>query len=137
MDIIMTRECIGRLIEAGIGYEDALALRRAAMTLHAWFEGECGNSNDYASWAIERDEETDKPFMVRHPHDGKTYRYGLPDREKGARKRVAKIISKYPDMQAYVQTDPRGAPLYIVRANDVPEGQDVGCYYNRGIAVYK
>jgi hypothetical protein len=40
-------------------------------------------------------------------------------------------------MQAYVQGDPRGASLYIIRQGDVPEGQDVDSYYNRGIAVYK
>lgn len=39
-------------------------------------------------------------------------------------------------VSAYVQTDPRGAALYILRPEDVPEGQDVGSYYTRGICVY-
>ena len=35
--------------------EQAATLRRAEMTLHRWAELECGDGNDYASWAIERD----------------------------------------------------------------------------------
>src|SRR5215471_2009159 len=52
----MTRhmECIGYLMKAGISYEHALTLRRCAMTLHRWFELECGDGNDHGSWAIER-----------------------------------------------------------------------------------
>jgi hypothetical protein len=34
--------------------QDAVQLRRIAMTLHRWRELECGNSNNYASWAIVR-----------------------------------------------------------------------------------
>lgn len=36
----------------------------------------------------------------------------------------------------YIQTDPRGAALYIIRPGDVPDGRDVGSYYDRGLAVY-
>lgn len=36
----------------------------------------------------------------------------------------------------YVQTDPRGAALYILRPGDVPEGADPSACYNRGICVY-
>ena len=35
----------------------------------------------------------------------------------------------------YVQGDPRGAPLYLIFPGDVPEGQDVGSYYSRGLCV--
>jgi hypothetical protein len=37
---------------------------------------------------------------------------------------------------SYIQTDPRGAALYIIRPGDVPEGKSVESYYNRGICVY-
>lgn len=40
------------------------------------------------------------------------------------------------NVSAYVQTDPRGAALYIIRPGDVPDGQDVRSYYSRGICVY-
>ena len=36
----------------------------------------------------------------------------------------------------YIQSDPRGAALYIIRPGDVPEGADVASCYNRGICVY-
>lgn len=36
----------------------------------------------------------------------------------------------------YVQTDPRGVSLYILRPGDVPEGKDSDAYYTRGICIY-
>lgn len=116
---------------AGIAMDDAFALRRCAMTLHRWHEGECGDSNEYSSWAIERDEATGKTYRAVYPHTGKSYRVAIPDREKGARKRVAKIIARYPGLSAYVQTDPRGAALFILPPGVTEEN------YNRGIAVYR
>lgn len=129
----MNRETIDmlrRLESAGVEWDDAEALRRISMTLHAWHEGECGN--DYG--CIERDEETGKAY-TRHSYSGK--RYPIADRETGALKRLAKLMAKYPTLSYYVQGDPRGASLYILRPGDIPEGKDVAAYYNRGIAVYK
>ena len=112
------------------------------MTLQRWFELECGDGNTHGSWAIERDETTEKPYMVHHHYQhgrGKDYtsRTPIPDRETGARKRIASIMARYPGMSAYVQTDPRGCALYVLRAGDIPEGQDPDCYYSRGLPVYK
>ena len=139
-------ELIARLEKMGFTYDEANALRRIEMTLRRWFELECGNGNDYSSWAIERDEETDKPFMVTHPHTGKSYRRAIPDREAGARKRLAKIIDARNlrqlvddgsrDVVSYVQGDPRGASLYIIRKSDIREGEDINSIYNRGLCVF-
>ena len=132
-----TYEMLNRLQNAGISYDDAIRLRRISMTLRRWFELECGNSDHYQSWAIERDPETDKPYMVMHPHtDAKSYRYATPDRETGARRRLADIMRRYPDLRAYVQTDPRGCALRILRPDDAPIGQE-SMYSDRGIAVYQ
>jgi hypothetical protein len=134
-------DCISQLCRMGIGYDDAYDLRRAAMTLHRWFELECGDSNNYCSFAIERDgdEPDSPPYMVTHSHmkDGKTSRHRVPDRETGARKRIAAIMAKYPDFVAYVQGDPRGAPLWIVRKDRLPPGLDLDCGYTNGTPVYK
>jgi hypothetical protein len=43
---------------------------------------------------------------------------------------------RYKKLSSYIQTDPRGAALYIIRPGDVPEGGDVNAYYSRGICVY-
>ena len=40
------------------------------------------------------------------------------------------------DLTSYLQTDPRGASLYILRPGDVPAGADPSSYYSRGICVY-
>ena len=175
----MNAECLPRLTALGISYPDAIALRRIAMTLHAWHELECGTDRG----AIERDETTGKTYWL-NSYSGR--RYATPDRETGALKRLAKIMANYveptigtreicrgceleieyvggekqwhdrggnfccpdshrhepathipPKLSAYIQGDPRGAALYILRPGDVPAGEDPDAYYSRGIAVYK
>lgn len=125
-----TLKMITRLQQAGITFDDALALRRISMTLHRWSELECGDEYGY----IERDESSGKPYWF-NAMTGR--RSAMPDREKGALRRLASIMALYPELTYYVQGDPRGAALYILRPGDVPEGKDAECYYNRGIAVYK
>ena len=129
------RNNLDQVIELGVGYDDALALRRISMTLHRWHEQECGTHNG----CIERNEETGKPYFVTWHTTGQNLRrisYAIPDRETGAKKRLDKIMANYPALIPFIQTDPRGCALYLLRPNDVPEGKDADCYYSRGIAVY-
>lgn len=128
-----TVEMFQRLEALGISSADAASLRRIAMTLHRWSELECG---DERGNAIERDDETGKPFMTYDRGQGPRGRYPVPDREKGAIKRLVQLMSKYPNLHEYIQGDPRGAPLYILTAEQV-EGADISSIYNRGVAVYK
>lgn len=114
---------------AGISGAEAIALRRISMTLHRWHELECGTDNG----AVERDEETGKTYWL-NAMTGK--RWATPDRETGARKRLAAIMARHPTLSAYVQGDPRGCALYILRPGDIPTGADADSYYNRGIAVW-
>lgn len=129
------RERIQELQRAGVSYDDACALRRISMQLHRWFEMECGDSNGAA---IERDETTGKPYLTWDSGtSGKRHKSPIADRERGAEKRLAKIMARYPTLSAYIQGDCRGASLYILRPGDVPEGRQAESYYSRGIAVYK
>jgi hypothetical protein len=111
-----------------VSFEDANTLRRAALTLHRWAELECGDGDDYKSWAIERDEETGIPYMRIYPHQGEPHGYRIPDRETGALKRVAEVCTRI-GAHYYHQTDPRGAALRIDRA-PIPEND-----YTRAVAV--
>ena len=120
--------CVTGLLTAGISLDDAIALRRISMTLHTWHEHECNG-------VIQRDEATDLPYWYSAYTHKRLCR--APDRENGALRRLDEIMNKYPTLKAYVQGDPRGASLYIIRPNDVPEGKDVEAYYNRGLAVYQ
>lgn len=161
-----TRETVAmldRVSRLGISRDDAEALRRISMTLHRWHEAECGNGNDVSSWSIarghksprifSRDPVTQAPiwtggeftydengatYMERSNHkDGKTIYYRIPDRENGARKRLAAIMARYPGLTAYVQTDPRGCALYIIEAARLPAGASVNsCYSSVGVAVF-
>jgi hypothetical protein len=141
----MKNECIARLTAIGIEYHDACELRRISMTLHRWFELECGDGNDHGSWCITRgrkladgtfEHDNDGHAYLEHHHymhgrgqDSVSYSR-LPDREAGAKKRLAKIMNGY-SLDYHIQTDPRGASLYIL-----PAGVDAE-NYNRGIAVYR
>ena len=124
------KEVIAPLTRAGIAEQDAYRLRRIAMQLHRWHELECGVENG----GVERDEATGKVTWYSS-HSGKRWPY--PDRETGALRRLDAIMSEYPTLSAYVQGDPRGAALYILRPGDVPAGQQADSYYSRGLAVYK
>ncbi len=101
----------------GKGIYHAAALCRASVTLSTWAEKECGNGNDYASWAIERDETTGKPYLVTYPHDfaaGDTTNEPIADRERGALRRIGGICERL-GLHYYHQTDPRGCALYVSR----------------------
>lgn len=131
----------------GLGFtvEEVGKLRKISNTLRRWFERECGTD----AGAIERDEETGKPFF----RNDRGRRWPVPDLEAGAYKRLAAIMHtvnerrfvgddasthnpRADDLQAYIQGDPRGAALYILRPGDLPEGKEAAAYYSRGICVY-
>lgn len=127
-----------RLRALGISYDECDQLRRISMTLRRWFELECGNSNAYSAYAIERDEATDKPFMVNHSHREpyRVTRTPIADRERGALRRLKVIMDQYPTLTYYVQSDPRGCALYILTQAQVKDGgHTIDAVYTRGIAV--
>ena len=96
-----------------IPIDDFMTLRRASMTLSRWSELECGDSSNHASWAIERNETTDIPYMVTHYwNPNRTTRYRVADREKGALKRIATICARL-GIHWYYQGDCRGLALYL------------------------
>lgn len=133
-----TQKLVDRLTRAGINldFDSVNTLRRAEMTLHRWSEMECGDSNDYGSWGIERDEKTGKPYMVTTFHNDtppRPRRRLIADREAGALRRIAKICADA-GLIYYHQTDPRGCSLYIGRA-DMLGGTDIASNYTRLIAI--
>ena len=107
---------------------EAQTLRRISMTLHRWAEHECNGT-------IERDENhNNRPFWS-NPGTGRHFVAPVADREAGAMKRLRAIFARHP-LTYYIQGDPRGAALYIIRPGDVPDGADVGSCYSRGVAIY-
>ncbi len=124
------------LAAAGFSFEETATLRRIERTLHRWAELECGEGNDYAPSAIERDESTREPYLVTYPHTSeRSHRRLIADREGGALKRLETMMAKHNDFLAYHQTDPRGCALYIVRKDDVRPDESVESVYSLGIAI--
>jgi len=168
------RHLTATLRDLGFTEQEADQLRRIANTLQRWYELECGTGEGQTTRSIERetDDENSRPFMrVQYPTAAGYVdrRYPVPDRENGAKKRLAAILAarnarftSYAEdttyiwdngtlrvrtaadpapvppvlLQSYIQTDPRGAPLYILRPGDVPAGEDASAYYSHGICVY-
>ena len=127
---------------------EAQTLRRISMTLHCWAEHECNGT-------IERDENRNNRPFWSNPGTGRHFVAPVADREKGAIARLNAIVTARniragwvqnaayygvapttPAVQSYVQGDPRGAALYILRPGDVPAGSDVESCYSRGVAIY-
>lgn len=108
---------VAQIVCPQITLDQAMALRRYAMALDRWNELECGDSNDYSSFCIERDESTGKPYMCVYPHKSdKVSRRSIPDKETGALKR-AKAICDLLGVRMSHQRDPRGPSLAIVGEN--------------------
>ena len=148
------------LLALGFTAQEAEQLRRISNTLQRWHELECGTGDGQTARSIEREngDGTGRPFLrVQYPTAAEYVdrRRPIQDREAGAKKRLAAIlarrnsegdvqehanggctITKRAPLSAYIQTDPRGAALYILRPGDVPEGKDADAYYSRGICVY-
>ncbi len=136
----------------GFTSTEAQNLRRISLTLSRWAEHECNGT-------IERDENRNNRPFWSNPSTGRHFVAPVADRESGAIKRLKTIVSMRNQrvitnlvepatlqgsldqvlnisLSYYVQGDPRGAALYILRPGDVPDGADADSYYNRGIAIY-
>jgi hypothetical protein len=112
----------------GFTLDDADQLLSIERTLHRWAEDECNGD-------ITREEATGKPYR----HYGRGTRgpmqtVAIPDREKAALARLARVMARHPDLVAYHQGDPRGCALYVLRKADV-EGRDLNAHYSSGWAV--
>lgn len=132
------REAQARLIRLGIDPDDAYQLHLIERRLHRWHELECGIGRG----CIERDETTDKPYWVTQPTyneapytNGNGRRILIRDREKSALKKLAAIMAQYPDLVPYVQSDPRGGALWILRRDKLNPEIGIDCQYTNGVAV--
>jgi predicted DNA-binding transcriptional regulator YafY len=123
----------------GFTADETAALLKAERALHRWSEMECGTGDDRTTVSIERDDETDKPYRrVQYMAAGGKWidrREPVRDMERAAMRRIDSIVTPKPGLSFYYQGDPRGCALYVLRAGDVPAGEDVNAYYSRGIPV--
>lgn len=106
----------------GIARDDFDTLLRIERTLHRWAERECNGE-------VEVDDDG-KAWHSWHDdlHTGPTvHRVRIPNRERGALKRLSAIMARYPALGAYHQTDPRGCALYVYEASRLYT-QRVGCH---------
>ena len=136
------------LLTLGFTDSEVASLRRINSTLQRWHELECGDGNG----VIERDDATGKPYWLSYSRsylgaNDSRMRSPVADREAGALRRLRNIVqarnarSQLIDaapmpVDTYIQSDPRGAALYILRPGDIPAGSSVESCYTRGICVF-
>ncbi len=122
------------LCRMGINLTDVRHLLRIERALHRWHELECGTERG----AIERDEKTGRPWFRREVTNRTSgthvVKWIVRDMEKSNLKALAGLMKSYLHLEAYVQTDPRGCALYILRKADLA-GADINSCYTRGVAV--
>ena len=81
-------------------------LRRAGLTLRAWYTMCC-------NYYVQRDELNNKVTLTGHG-----WSRVIADRETGAANRIKEVCSRN-GLYFFLQTDPRGASLYI-DAREIP-----------------
>ena len=109
----------------GVTQDETDTLLRCSCVLSTWAERECNGE-------IQRDEDTGEPYWYNTYTGERVGR--TADRETGALNRARTICERH-GLGLYHQGDPRGCALYVLRPGDIPDGQDVGAYYTRGVAV--
>lgn len=112
----------------GLSCEEHDILRRASMTLQRWGEMECNHD-------VNRDEVTNKVTVRYCRNDGNmTKPQRIADRETPAIKRC-KAIADAHGLVFFHQSDPRGAQVYIGKADDL-HGAPIDSAYSRLVCVY-
>ncbi len=101
--------------------EDFRALRKAALTLHGWYEHECNG-------AIQRDGDDCEGAPYWHNTNTDKRICKAADRERGAIKRIKAVCQRL-GLHYYLQTDPRGGTLYV-DSQPIPENN-----YNRAVFI--
>lgn len=127
----MKKDVIETLLDLGIEYRDAKALVSISRTLHRWDERECGDGRGCIEW----DESGNGPKPLwRNAYTGEAH--PIRNTYKATIARLKKIMVNYPALTAFHQSDPRGASLYIVPNDRIPENSKLASCYTNGVAVY-
>lgn len=125
------QEFYRRLKAAGFDADEADQLRRIEQTLQRWAERECNGEIERAGQDC-----NGFPYHSDAAWGGAHLAYRIPDRERGALRRLQTLMAAHDGWTYYYQGDPRGCMLYLVRVVDIPIGEDLdACYSSRGIAV--
>lgn len=117
---------IQALTRLGVSPSDTAQLLRDSALMRTWHEHECNG-------ALQEDGEDSGKWYWHSPYDGKRL-CRAANRYEPAKLRATRIAHCY-GLTAYIQGDPRGCALYLLRKGDVPVGEDPESYYSRGIAV--
>lgn len=109
--------------------DDIAKLLRIEKKLRRWHELQCGVDAGRVE-EVGGEGSGKWEFVNRHGN-----RSPIRDAGKQARKALNACTAGNPDLIFYVQTDPRGYALYLLKKSQVETGEDVNAVYNRGVAI--
>jgi hypothetical protein len=128
---MITANKVATLNRYGFNTAESFELFAIERRLNSWFTRECNGE-------IDRDEKSNKVYGVFECHRRGPTRTRLPirDLETAALRKLDAIMATRPHLVSYVQTDPRGAALYIIEKERLTPTLSIDCQYSRGYCVY-
>lgn len=109
--------------------DDIAKLLRIEKKLRRWHELQCGADAGHVE-EVGEEGSGNWEFVNRHGH-----RSPIRNATEQARKTLNAFKTVDPDLLFYVQTDPRGCALYLLKKSQVESGEDVNAVYSRGVAI--
>lgn len=139
------------LATVGLSRDEAEQLRRISLQFHSWHERQCNEdirvgfyrNGEFHDWDEHRALAAEYGYsrLTYTFFQGSRRGYQIPNRGAGAERRLAALMAPHKRRLCYyVQTDPRGAALYIVSRKQLlrcgKKPADLDSCYTIGTAVY-
>jgi hypothetical protein len=118
-----------RLAHFKLSPDDIAKLLRIEKKLRRWHELQCGVEAGHVE-EVGGEGSGKWEFVNRHGN-----RSPIRDPGKQADKALNVFTAENPDLFFYVQTDPRGCALYLLKKSDAQSGEKLGSVYCRGVAI--
>jgi hypothetical protein len=109
--------------------EEIAKLLRVEKKLRRWHELQCGVEAGHVE-EIGGEGSGKWEFVNRHG-----YRSPIRDAGKQAEKALNAFTDENSDLFIYVQPDPRGCALYLLKKSQVESGEELSAVYMRGVAI--
>lgn len=117
------------LADFNLSPDEIAKLLRLEKKLSRWHELQCGLDAGHVE-EVGGEGSGKWEFVNRHGN-----RSPIRDAGKQARKVLNAFTAENPDLYFFVQPDPRGCALYLLKKSQVESGERLNAVYSRGVAI--